>query len=96
MNTPVGPIGHQVLLEEELDAVGERLEDAAGPGPVRADAVLHVGDELALEPDHEDDGHQQQDEGDDDLQQDDQHLGEADVAREKRVESGSRLPPGRR
>ena len=37
----------RLLLEEQLDAVGERLQDAVRPGAVRADAVLHVGDDLA-------------------------------------------------
>ena len=49
----VGAVGEQVLLEEELDAVGERLEDAERARPVGAEAVAHVGVELALEPDHE-------------------------------------------
>ena len=57
-----------------------------GPGPVRAEAVAHVGVELALEPDHEQHGHEQEPEGDDDLQQDDQHLGEADATGEERVD----------
>ena len=49
----VGALGQQVLLEEELDAVGQRLQHAPRPGDVRPDAVLHVRDELALEPDHQ-------------------------------------------
>ena len=50
---PVGALGDQVLLEEQLDAVGQRLEDAERAGLVRADPVLHAGDHLALEPDHQ-------------------------------------------
>ena len=42
------------------------------PGLVRADAVLHVGDDLALEPDHEHDGDHQHGEGDDGLDDDDE------------------------
>ena len=59
--------GRKLLLEEQLDAVGQRLQDAERPGPVGADAVLHVGDDLALEPDHEQHRHQQHDEDDDAL-----------------------------
>ena len=86
----VGAVGQQVLLEEELDAVGQRLEDAERPGPVGADPVRHVGVHLALEPDHEHHRHEQQREGDHDLEEDDQHLFEADVAREERIEPEDR------
>ena len=30
----VGPLGEEVLLEEQLDAVGQRLQQPEGPGPV--------------------------------------------------------------
>ena len=46
-------VGDRLLLEEQLDAVGERLQHAVGTGAVRADAVLHVGDDLAHAPDVE-------------------------------------------
>ena len=36
---PVGAVRDQVLLEEELDAVGEGLEDAERTGPVRSEPV---------------------------------------------------------
>ena len=39
---PVGLLGEQVFLEEQLDAVGERLQQAERTGLVRADAVLHA------------------------------------------------------
>ena len=68
---PVGLVGHQVLLEEQLDPVGQGLGDAERPGPVGADPALHVRDDLALEPDHEHDRHHQGAE-------DDQHLDEDD------------------
>ena len=64
-HAPVGAVGQQVLLEEELDAVGERLEDAERAGAVGAEPVRHVGVHLALEPDHEEHRHEQQREGDD-------------------------------
>ncbi len=51
----IGADRRQVLLEEQLDAVGQGLQDPERAGPVGADAVLHVGDELALEPDHQHD-----------------------------------------
>jgi hypothetical protein len=69
--------GNQVFFEEELDAVGERLQDAPRAGFVRADAVLHLGDDLALEPDHEHHGDEQQRERDDDLEQHDEHVAES-------------------
>ena len=68
----VGPLGEQVLLEEELDPVGQGLEQPPGPGPVGPDPALHVRDDLALEPDHEHDRHQQDAEGHQHLDDDDQ------------------------
>ena len=82
---PVGAVGDQVLLEEELDAVGQGLQHAERPGPVRADAVLHVADDLALEPDHQHRGDQQEREHDDGLDHDDEDDGQVDVAGEQRV-----------
>src|SRR5690606_15024293 len=52
---------------------------------VGPDPVLQVAEDLALEPDHEDHRHQQEPEGDERLDQDDQHLGQADVAPQQRV-----------
>ena len=63
----VGPVGQEVLLEDQLHAVGERLQHAERPGLVGPDPVLHAGDDLALEPDHE----HRPDEADD---EDDDHL----------------------
>ena len=37
-----------VFLEEELDAVGDRLKQAPRPDAVGADPVLHLGRDLAL------------------------------------------------
>ena len=59
----VRPVGQQVLLEHELGAVGQRLEQPPRAGPVRSDPALHVRDHLALEPDHERRRHQQRHEG---------------------------------
>ena len=77
------PRGHKVLLEEELDAVRQRLEDPVRPGAVRPDAVLHVRDDLALEPDHEHHGHHQDGEGDDHLDEDDDEAAEVDAVDEE-------------
>ena len=44
-----------------------------GPGALRADPVLHVGDDLAQEPDVEQDEDEQQREDDDRLADDDEH-----------------------
>ena len=65
-------VGEQVFLEDQLGAVGQRLQQAPGPGPVGPDAALHVRDHLALEPDHHGRGHQQHDEGDQHLDDDDE------------------------
>ena len=77
--------GHQVFLEEELDAVGEGLEDAEGARLVGPDPVGHVGVELALEPDHEHRRDEQQHEDDDDLAEDDEEHAPGDVTREQGV-----------
>src|SRR3546814_2593544 len=58
----------------------------SGAGPVGSEPVAHVGVDLALEPHHEQHGHEQESEGDDHLQKHDQDLGEADVADQERVE----------
>ena len=84
----VGAFGQQVLLEEELDAVGQRLQHAPRPGDVRPDAVLHVGDELALEPDHQHHADEQHREREDDLERDDEHDREVDIAVEERIAAG--------
>jgi hypothetical protein len=49
----IGVLWSEILLEEELDAVGERLQYPEGTPPIRTPASLHVGDHLALEPNHE-------------------------------------------
>ena len=49
----VGGLRPQLLLEQQLDDVGERLQRALGADAVRADAVLDVGADLALQPHHE-------------------------------------------
>ncbi len=54
------------LLEEELDPVGERDQDAARPRAHRALPGLEVGDHLPLEPDVEQHGDQQREEDDHD------------------------------
>ena len=79
----VGLGRHEVFFEEELDAVGERLQDAEGTRPVRPDAVLHVGDDLALEPDHQHDRDEEHDEGDDDLHDGDDEDAEVDALRRR-------------
>ena len=43
--------GVVVLLEEELEAVGDGLEQPVGANPIRTDTVLHPGGELSLKPD---------------------------------------------
>ena len=83
-------VGRRLLLEEELDAVGEALQQAERPGAVGADAVLHLGDDLAQEPDVHQHREQQQDEDRDRLADHDEHDREVDVAVEQRV--GAHVP----
>ena len=61
-------IGHQVFLEEELDAVGERLQQAEGTGAAGSPAVLHAAEDLAFEQHGVGDGGQRDDEDHEDLQ----------------------------
>ena len=41
--------GHHVFFEEELDAVGERLQQAEGADARGAPAVLHAAEDFAFE-----------------------------------------------
>src|SRR6516162_6946966 len=65
----VHPGRDDVLLERQLERVGDRLQEPPRPGPVGPRPVLHAADHAALEPDHEDGGEQQEHEHDPDLQQ---------------------------
>ena len=64
----LGGEGHEVFLEEELDAVGERLQQAEGADARGTPAVLHAAEDLALQQHRVGDGHQGDDEHDDDLE----------------------------
>ena len=66
----VGRLGDDVLLERELHAVGQRLQQAEGAVHVGADAVLHAGHDAALEPDVEQRQQDQDQEDEDGLEQD--------------------------
>ena len=59
--------GHHVFLEEELDAVGERLEEAEGADARGSPAVLHAAEDLALEQHGVGDGRERDDEHHSDL-----------------------------
>jgi hypothetical protein len=63
----VGRRRDDVLLQRQLDAVGEALQQALRPDPVRSDPVLHPGDHPALPPDREQRHHHEEDEDDDGL-----------------------------
>ena len=82
----VGRRGDRLLLEEELDAVGQGLQHAVGTGAVRADAVLHVGDDLAHAPDVEHHRHEQEHEREHDLDQHDREHRPRHVTGEERVD----------
>jgi hypothetical protein len=75
----IGGRGTEVLLEEELDAVGQGLEEAEWAPPIRPDTRLHVGDNPALEPDHQQRRHEQDREDDHDLDRGDDDLGADEV-----------------
>ena len=78
-------VGKQVLFEEQLRAVRERLQEPERPGAVRADPVLHVRDHLALEPDHQQHRHEQSAEGDSTLTMTIRKTAEVDAVGEERI-----------
>ena len=59
---------HQVFLEEELDAIGERLQQAEGADAGGSPAVLDAAEHLALEQHRVGDRRQRDDEHDGDLE----------------------------
>jgi hypothetical protein len=63
VDQPVHALGHEVFLEHQLHAVGQRLQQAEGAVDVRADAVLHPRDDPAFQPDVEQRQEDQEDEG---------------------------------
>jgi hypothetical protein len=70
----VGAGRPHVLLEEQLDAVGQGLEDPEGPDPVGADPGLHEGDHPPLQPDGEQHRQHQSGEHPDDLDDQDEQV----------------------
>ena len=64
----------------------ERLQDAPRAGLVGPDAVLHAGDDLALEPDHQHRRHEAEHEDDEHLHDHDEQRGPQQVPFEQRVE----------
>ena len=58
---------HHVFLEEELDAVGERLQQAEGADARGSPAVLHAAEDFALQQHRVGDGRQRDDQHDGDL-----------------------------
>ena len=67
----VGRLGGDVLLERQLHAVGEALQQPEGAVHVGADAVLHARDDAALPPDVEQRQQHQDHEDQHGLEQDD-------------------------
>ena len=57
---PVGALRHGLLLEEQLMPSARVWRIPNGPARSGPDPVLHVGDDLAQEPDVEEDGDQEQ------------------------------------
>ncbi len=66
---------HEIFLEEELDAVGERLEKAEGADARGSPAVLHAAENLALKQNGVSHSRQRNDEYDDDLEDREQQKG---------------------
>ena len=60
-------VGTDVLLEGQLEPVGQRLQQPERAVPVRPGALLHAAHHAPLEPDHEQRHDQEQGEDDDDL-----------------------------
>ena len=52
MDPAVGTAGNDVLLGDQLDGIGDRLQQAERAHAVGADPVLEPGRHLALQPDH--------------------------------------------
>ena len=46
----IGPCRDDVLFDQQLQAIGQGLQDAQGTGVFRADALLHSSGNLALQP----------------------------------------------
>ena len=44
----IGVAGNHYFLQQQLDHIGERLQQPLEADPVRADPVLHVPDDFAL------------------------------------------------
>ena len=65
----VGRGRHDVLLRDQLDGVGDPLEHAEGPGPVRAVADLEAAEHLALGPGRDADDDRQREQHDQDLEE---------------------------
>ena len=68
--------GQEVFLEEELDAIGERLQQTERTDAARSPAVLHAAEDLTLEQHGVGDGGERQHEDDEDLQDAEQEEGE--------------------
>ena len=89
---PVGLVRDEVLLEEELGPVGERLEDPERTPALRSDTALHVRDGLALEPDHEHHRDEQGAERHEDPDRDDGELRPVHAAGEQRIAGRDERP----
>src|SRR5581483_5783045 len=70
------------------------MAKAKKAGPVGPVAVLHVGDDLALEPHHEEHRHHEHGEGDERLHDDDEHHAQVEPAAEQRVALGQHAAGG--
>ena len=71
-----GGDGQQIFLEEELDAVSERLQQAEGADAAGSPAVLHAAEDLALKQHGVGDRGQREHEDDEDLQDAEQEEGD--------------------
>ena len=65
----VGTFGHDVFLEDQLEGVRNRLQQAVRTDAHGPEAHLHVSENLALQPVHTDDGERDTAEHDKDVDQ---------------------------
>ena len=69
--TLFAPAGQDGFLDQQLQAIRDRLQKPEGPNDVRAFSKLHRGNDLALRVGEIGDRHQQRDDDGDDLGDDD-------------------------
>ena len=70
----VGLGRHDVFLDQQLERVGDRLQQAVRADAHRAQANLHVRQNLALQPVHRDDSDRQSEKDQEDIDERPEHI----------------------